>query len=162
MFQFGGFPTLNYGFIQRSHGITREGFPHSDICGSQAICASPQLFAAYRVLLRLLMPRHSPCALYSLTCGVASCASLARPRQPFGLRRRSCSLRCSAFSSKILRFLRSWTKTAVYAPLQLRVLEILVLLNYAGNLTGFFEIVIVTHLYDVPQLKLFIPSNASA
>ena len=38
----------------------------------------------------------------------------------------------------------------------------LVLLNYAGNLTGFFEIVIVTHLYDVPQLKLFIPSNASA
>ena len=67
MFQFGGFPTLNYGFIQRSHGITREGFPHSDICGSQAICASPQLFAAYRVLLRLLMPRHSPCALISLT-----------------------------------------------------------------------------------------------
>ena len=66
MFQFGGFPTLNYGFIQRSHGITREGFPHSDICGSQAICASPQLFAAYRVLLRLLMPRHSPCALLSL------------------------------------------------------------------------------------------------
>ena len=66
MFQFGGFPTLNYGFIQRSHGITREGFPHSDICGSQAICASPQLFAACRVLLRLLMPRHSPCALLSL------------------------------------------------------------------------------------------------
>ena len=66
MFQFGGFPTLNYGFIQRSHGITREGFPHSDICGSQAICASPQLSAAYRVLLRLLMPRHSPCALLSL------------------------------------------------------------------------------------------------
>ena len=57
---------MNYGFIQRSHGITREGFPHSDICGSQAICASPQLFAAYRVLLRLLMPRHSPCALLSL------------------------------------------------------------------------------------------------
>ena len=43
-----------------------RGFPHSDICGSQAICASPQLFAAYRVLLRLLMPRHSPCALLSL------------------------------------------------------------------------------------------------
>ena len=29
-------------------------------------------------------------------------------------------------------------------------------MNYAGNLTGFsfLEIVIVTHLYDVPQLKL--------
>ena len=43
------------------------GFPHSDICGSMAICASPQLFAAYHVLLRLLVPRHSPCALNSLT-----------------------------------------------------------------------------------------------
>ena len=42
------------------------GFPHSDTCGSKLICSSPQLFAAYRVLLRLLMPRHSPCTLYSL------------------------------------------------------------------------------------------------
>ena len=31
------------------------------------ICSSPQLFAACRVLLRLLMPRHPPCALCSLT-----------------------------------------------------------------------------------------------
>ncbi len=43
------------------------GFPHSDICESMAICASPQLFAAYHVLLRLLVPRHSPYALSSLT-----------------------------------------------------------------------------------------------
>ena len=42
-------------------------FPHSDICGSMLICSSPQLFAAYHVLLRLLMPRHSPCALSRLT-----------------------------------------------------------------------------------------------
>ena len=42
-------------------------FPHSDICGSMDICSSPQLFAAYRVLLRLLVPRHSPYALSSLT-----------------------------------------------------------------------------------------------
>jgi hypothetical protein len=27
--------------------------PHSDICGSPVICTSPQLFAAYHVLLRL-------------------------------------------------------------------------------------------------------------
>ena len=40
---------------------------HSDICGSKRACHSPQLFAAYRVLLRLPMPRHSPCALISLT-----------------------------------------------------------------------------------------------
>ena len=42
------------------------GFPHSDTCGSRLICSSPQLFAAYRVLLRLPMPRHSPYALFSL------------------------------------------------------------------------------------------------
>ena len=42
-------------------------FPHSEIFGSQAMCAYPKLIAAYRVLHRLLMPRHSPCALCSLT-----------------------------------------------------------------------------------------------
>ena len=45
---------------------SRSVFPHSDICGSRLICSSPQLFAAYRVLLRLPMPRHSPYALFSL------------------------------------------------------------------------------------------------
>ena len=44
-----------------------RGFPHSEICGSMLMCSSPQLIAAYHVLLRLLMPRHSPCALHSLT-----------------------------------------------------------------------------------------------
>ena len=51
-------------------GIRRlflRGFPHSDICGSLDICSSPQLFAAYHVFLRLLVPRHPPCALISLT-----------------------------------------------------------------------------------------------
>ena len=43
------------------------GFPHSEISGSKLICSSPKLIAAYHVLHRLLMPRHSPCALYSLT-----------------------------------------------------------------------------------------------
>ena len=43
------------------------GLPHSDICGSMRVCHSPQLFAACHVLLRLLVPRHSPCALFCLT-----------------------------------------------------------------------------------------------
>ena len=42
-------------------------FPHSDICGSMDICSSPQLFAAYHVFHRLLVPRHPPCALFCLT-----------------------------------------------------------------------------------------------
>ena len=52
------------------HTVTEycsAGFPHSDIRGSMAICASPRLFAACHVLRRLLMPRHSPCALFRLT-----------------------------------------------------------------------------------------------
>ena len=48
-------------------GVLPAGFPHSDICGSKIICISPQLFAAYHVFLRLLVPRHSPYALTSLT-----------------------------------------------------------------------------------------------
>ena len=42
------------------------GFPHSDIRGSQPICGSPWLFAAYHVFHRLLVPRHPPCALFCL------------------------------------------------------------------------------------------------
>ena len=49
-------------------GIFPAGFPHSEICGSSDICSLPQLFAAYHVFLRLLVPRHPPCALFSLTC----------------------------------------------------------------------------------------------
>ena len=49
------------------HGVLPCGFPHSDICGSLDICSSPQLFAAYHVFLRLLVPRHPPCALLRLT-----------------------------------------------------------------------------------------------
>ena len=36
------------------------------------ICGSPWLIAACRVLHRLSVPRHSPCALYSLTCSSQS------------------------------------------------------------------------------------------
>ena len=52
------------------HAVTASssaGFPHSDISGSMRMCRSPELIAACRVLLRLLMPRHSPGALISLT-----------------------------------------------------------------------------------------------
>ena len=66
MFQFPGFPSLHYGFMQRYCNITCSEFPHSDICGSRLICSSPQLFAACHVLLRRHVPRHPPYALCSL------------------------------------------------------------------------------------------------
>ena len=42
-------------------------FPHSEIDGSRDICSSPSLIAAYHVFHRLLVPRHPPCALSSIT-----------------------------------------------------------------------------------------------
>ena len=47
--------------------VYSAGFPHSEIAGSMDICSSPTLIAAYHVFLRLLVPRHPPCALSSLT-----------------------------------------------------------------------------------------------
>ena len=49
------------------HEVFSCGFPHSEIHGSRDICSSPWLFAAYHVFLRLLVPRHPPCALSCLT-----------------------------------------------------------------------------------------------
>ena len=48
-------------------GLCPAGFPHSDISGSSDICSSPKLFAAYHVFHRLLVPRHPPYALSSMT-----------------------------------------------------------------------------------------------
>ena len=47
--------------------VCSSGFPHSDISGSMDICSSPKLFAAYHVFHRLLVPRHPPYALISIT-----------------------------------------------------------------------------------------------
>ena len=67
MFQFRRFPTYAYLIQRRLTEYCSAGFPHSEISGSTVICTSPKLIAAYHVLHRLLMPRHSPCALLSLT-----------------------------------------------------------------------------------------------
>ena len=66
MFQFGTFPTFGYLFTKRSHTSNMRGFPIRTPTDLTPICGSPWLFAAYRVLLRLLTPRHSPYALFSL------------------------------------------------------------------------------------------------
>ena len=67
MFQFRRFPSYTYLIQCRICGLFPQGFPHSDIHGSMLICSSPWLFAACHVLHRLLVPRHSPCALFCLT-----------------------------------------------------------------------------------------------
>ena len=46
--------------------LHHEGFPIRKSADISLICSSPQLIAACHVLLRLLMPRHSPYALVRL------------------------------------------------------------------------------------------------
>ena len=53
-----------------THGycpITGSGFPHSEISGSMLTYSSPEHIGVSAVLLRLLVPRHPPCALPNLT-----------------------------------------------------------------------------------------------
>ena len=65
------------------HEVCSCGFPHSDTRGSADMCSSPRLFAAYHVLLRLPVPRHSPCALLQLT-SVRYCFLTFRVFLPLG------------------------------------------------------------------------------
>ena len=60
-------PFLNLWIGLRILEVCSSGFPHSEISGSKDICSSPKLFAAYHVFHRLLVPRHPPYALISIT-----------------------------------------------------------------------------------------------
>ena len=72
-FSSAGFPPIRL-YIQRMVlEYCSSGLPHSDIHVSSPICGFSWLFAACRVLLRLLMPRHSPCALFNLTFHPLGC-----------------------------------------------------------------------------------------
>ena len=75
-------PHSTYVFSRGYPGITPGGFPHSEIFGSTPVCGSPKLIAAYRVLHRLLAPRHPPYALSSLTIlGHRRIPGIRRPRR---------------------------------------------------------------------------------
>ncbi len=78
MFQFPGFAFLTlciqvkntwFNFLVITEVINRKlsgGLPHSEIHGSKLILSSPWLIAEYHVFHRLLLPRHSPNALFAL------------------------------------------------------------------------------------------------
>ena len=100
MFQFRRFPTYTYLIQCTLTEYCSAGFPHSEILGSMLMCSSPRLIAACHVLHRLLMPRHSPCALISLTSSTHTPYPLL---PPFG--------KSSLISSRLL----SKNKTA-FAP----------------------------------------------
>ena len=68
MFHFPGFARTGLCIQPAVTRVCLAGLPHSEIPGSELVCSSPRLIAAYHVLHRLLTPRHPPCALNSLTC----------------------------------------------------------------------------------------------
>jgi hypothetical protein len=67
MVHFPGFARTRLCIYRAVIRFCRIGFPHSEIPGSMPTCGSPRLIAACHVLHRLLLPRHPPCALSSLT-----------------------------------------------------------------------------------------------
>ena len=66
-----GFSLPSYVFTWWCYRITSSGFPHSDIPGSLCTYHSPRRFAVCCVLLQLLVPRHSPYALFNLIFSIA-------------------------------------------------------------------------------------------
>ena len=81
---------------------SRPSRDHSEIRGSQAVCAYPRLFAAYHVLHRLREPRHPPYALALFSFGSRLAPGLPRRRAIRHGRRLLVLLACTNMS-KILR-----------------------------------------------------------
>ncbi len=145
MFQFRRFPTYAY-LIQRTlHGYCPCGLPHSEIRVSKDICSYTRLIAACHVLRRLLMPRHSPCALFSLTF-VEETRSIPFP--PFG----GNSISAPSFSSflkNLLIFEELETEDGDMGnngtALQRSFTEIAILVNYAGFTKKFRNCIVTLH-----------------
>jgi hypothetical protein len=99
--------------------MTPAGFPHSDIPGSKTVCVSPRLIAAYHVLHRLLVPRHPPCTLSSLTgfskvlqlCIPSVSYSIVNERSRRGARPRRARHECTARTNRgqVRRSRYRWT-----------------------------------------------------
>ena len=86
-----------------THGycpIKGSGFPHSEISGSQLTYSSPKHIGVSAVLLRLLVPRHPPCALSNLT--------IRKSTEKIGLITRVACFRC--FNVVISSFQRTSLK----------------------------------------------------
>ena len=67
MFQFPPSRRLVLWIQTRIPEVDSGGFPHSEIPGSKPAYGSPRLIAVNHVLHRLLVPRHPPYTLFSLT-----------------------------------------------------------------------------------------------
>ena len=83
MFHFPAFPHAPYVFRygSPSHSRAQRGFPIRTPWDHSPVIDSPRLIADSYVLLRLLMPRHPPCALKNLTTKIKNYFT-REPRKP--------------------------------------------------------------------------------
>src|SRR5579875_1622826 len=100
MFQFPWLPPHTYAFSVRYWPITTSGFPHSDIHASTLAYSSTWHFGVRPVLLRLLAPRHPPCALPTFTCSLRRFTAYTANQSSLSsissvLQHRRCSYPCS-------------------------------------------------------------------
>ena len=126
------------------HEVFSCGFPHSDICGSLDICSSPQLFAAYHVFRRLLVPRHPPCALSCLTY-ISSCIALHHDMTASLL-----SLSCDE-SSHFFFIVSSFIviPSGITPRMSLFFLKILSIFGFQGTSCGFFRTRMETERFEL-------------
>ena len=98
-------------------GIPAEagGLPHSETRGSRAICASPRLIAAYRVLRRLREPRHPPSALSHFLASPTGFPG----RRHICLVTRMISLPCSQHVNDLSPVLTGYVENNGFEPLTL-------------------------------------------
>ena len=118
------------------HAIVTElfsaGFPHSDICGSLDICSLPQLFAAYHVLHRLLVPRHPPYALLRLI--ISSFELLTSWSDPLSLAEDSCCLTCCLLL--LLKLIRVRISSLIFLSFQISfclLITFVILFEFLGS-----------------------------
>ena len=116
MFRFAGLASRGLCVRPRDARIAPGGLSHSDSRGSRALCASPRIFAACRVLHRRRMPRHPPCALSRLIPSFQRLSSLASHEQPGAspLAARSPSSFCFAYC--LFHFSLELLSRTVYRP----------------------------------------------
>src|SRR5919198_4804887 len=82
--------------------LPASGFPIRRSAGQRLFSASPRLIAAVHVLLRLLVPRHPPCALDILTVRTARV-----PKHPGCLSARTRCVRAAITHIGLVQFSRS-------------------------------------------------------
>ena len=144
MFHFPGFPPYTYWFSIRSMALRHRGCPIRR-SAAELICSWPQLIAACHVLLRLLMPRHSPCALISLNFSkTVNCFSCSlKNRLSFANNCYGCCYYCFATVWQNCSFLLTFFGKT-------NVIFINLLLNYLFVLLSYS--VVNEHLRDLRSL----------